>query len=181
MGMSKITNHPGLQLLRLQNALLLRQQFNERMILQGVASSGLEAAFAQSVGLSASLWSQIKSGRKIGDKCARAMEKSADSAPGWLDIVHSPAEPSEPGVSKTSRIAIEQTQAILDVRSLMDDDDSGLKFLHLCQKAWLRCDKRQQKAFTELLQLSLDTEGTVFWAQAAADMRRHVQIEKMFD
>ena len=180
--MSKITKNPALQLLRLQNALLLRQQFNERMILQGVASSGLEAAFAQSVGLSASMWSQIKSGRKIGDNCARAIEISAGSAPGWLDIVHSPAEPSEPCVpSASSRHAIEQTQAILDVRSLMDDDDdSGLKFLHLCQKAWLRCDKRQQKAFTELLQLSLNTEGTVFWAQAAADMRHHGRIEKMF-
>jgi hypothetical protein len=45
-----------------------------------LAAQGLEQAFAASLQISPSLWSQIKSARPIGDKLARQIEKLARRA-----------------------------------------------------------------------------------------------------
>ncbi len=66
----------------------MHQAFVERMVSQGVAPSGLERAFAASIEISASLWSQIKAGRTVGDALAKQIESKAGKALGWLDEVH---------------------------------------------------------------------------------------------
>ncbi len=83
--------------LRLRNLLALHQAFVERMVAQGVAPSGLERAFAASIEISASLWSQIKAGRSVGDALAKQIEHKAGKPLGWLDAVHAVtlADPTE--------------------------------------------------------------------------------------
>ena len=56
---------------------------------QGTAPKGLEQAFAASLEISPSLWSQIKSSRPIGDKLARQIEQLASKPKQWLDQEHS--------------------------------------------------------------------------------------------
>ena len=58
------------------------------MVSQGVAPSGLEGAFAASIDISASLWSQIKAGRTVGDVLAKQIENKASKPSGWLDEIH---------------------------------------------------------------------------------------------
>ena len=84
----------ALPLLRRQNALALFHAFAEQALATGQAPKGLEQAFAASVQISPSLWSQIKSSRPIGDKLARQIEVHARQVPGWLDEPHEAAAPS---------------------------------------------------------------------------------------
>ncbi len=56
---------------------------------QGISPKGLEQAFAASLEISPSLWSQIKSSRPIGDKLARQIEQHASKPAQWLDQEHS--------------------------------------------------------------------------------------------
>ena len=84
----------ALPLLRRQNALALFHAFAEQALANGQAPKGLEQAFAASVQISPSLWSQIKSSRPIGDKLARQIEVHARQVPGWLDEPHEAAAPS---------------------------------------------------------------------------------------
>ncbi len=51
----------------------------------GVSPKGLEQAFATSLQISPSMWSQIKSSRPIGDKLARQIETLCGKPVGWLD------------------------------------------------------------------------------------------------
>lgn len=51
----------------------------------GMPPKGLEQAFAASLQISPSMWSQIKSARPIGDKLARQIEKLCAKPGGWLD------------------------------------------------------------------------------------------------
>ena len=46
---------------------------------------GLEQAFAATLQVSPSMWSQIKSSRPIGDKLARQIECHHGKPQGWLD------------------------------------------------------------------------------------------------
>jgi hypothetical protein len=73
---------------RLVNVLSLYQRFIEQRVAEGAPPLGVEAAFAQSLEISASLWSQIKNNRTIGDKLARQIEQHAGVEPGWLDQEH---------------------------------------------------------------------------------------------
>lgn len=70
---------------RRQNALALFQAFAEKSLGAGMSPKGLEQAFAATLQISPSMWSQIKSSRPIGDKLARQIESSCDQRPGWLD------------------------------------------------------------------------------------------------
>jgi hypothetical protein len=70
------------------NVLMLYQRFIGQRIAEGAPPLGAEAAFAQSLEISPSLWSQIKNNRTIGDKLARQIEQHAQVAPGWLDEEH---------------------------------------------------------------------------------------------
>ena len=70
---------------RRKNALALFKAFAEKAMSSGAAPKGLEQAFAASLEISASMWSQVKSSRPIGDKLARQIERHCGKPKGWLD------------------------------------------------------------------------------------------------
>jgi hypothetical protein len=70
---------------RRRNALALFQAYAGSAMAKGAAPKGLEQAFAASIEISASMWSQIKSSRPIGDRLARQIEQHTGKPPGWLD------------------------------------------------------------------------------------------------
>ena len=79
---------------RRQNALALFQAFAAKALAEGSPPKGMEQAFAASLQISPSLWSQIKSARPIGDKLARQIEHLADRPHGWLDDAREPTGPN---------------------------------------------------------------------------------------
>jgi len=70
---------------RQRNARLLFQEYAEAQLVAGAAPNGLEQAFAKTIQVSPSMWSQIKSSRPIGDKIARQIEAACAKPKGWLD------------------------------------------------------------------------------------------------
>ena len=70
---------------RRRNALALFQSYAEAAVAKGAPPKGLEQAFAASLEISPSMWSQIKSSRPIGDKLARQIEQHCAKPSGWLD------------------------------------------------------------------------------------------------
>jgi hypothetical protein len=70
---------------RRQNALALFKAYAEKALATGASPKGLEQAFAATLEISPSMWSQIKSSRPIGDKLARQIEQHSGKAAGWLD------------------------------------------------------------------------------------------------
>jgi hypothetical protein len=72
-------------LTRRQNALALFQAFAEKALAAGAPPKGMEQAFAATLQISPSMWSQIKSSRPIGDKLARQIEQHHGKPSGWLD------------------------------------------------------------------------------------------------
>lgn len=70
---------------RRRNALSLFQAYAEAALAQGAAPKGLEQAFAATLEISPSMWSQLKSSRPIGDKLARQIETHCGKPAGWLD------------------------------------------------------------------------------------------------
>src|SRR5246127_4823918 len=70
---------------RRRNALALFHSFAERALAAGASPKGLEQAFATSLQISPSMWSQIKSARPIGDKLARQFETLSGKPRGWMD------------------------------------------------------------------------------------------------
>jgi hypothetical protein len=74
-------------LTRRQNALALFQAFAEKALTAGAPPKGMEQAFAATLQISPSMWSQIKSSRPIGDKLARQIEQHHGKPSGWLDEV----------------------------------------------------------------------------------------------
>jgi len=76
---------PNITITRRQNALALFKAFAEKALSAGAAPKGLEQAFAATLEISASMWSQVKSSRPIGDKLARQIEQHCGKSVGWLD------------------------------------------------------------------------------------------------
>jgi hypothetical protein len=76
------------------NALALFQAYAEKALASGTAPKGLEQAFAATLQVSPSMWSQIKSGRPIGDKLARQIETLSDKPIGWLDELRKDSAPT---------------------------------------------------------------------------------------
>ncbi len=74
-----------LAVIRRNNVVTLFQQFAEAQMRAGIAPKGLEQAFARTLQVSPSMWSQIKSSRAIGDKLARQIEAACRLDHGWLD------------------------------------------------------------------------------------------------
>lgn len=70
---------------RRQNALSLFRAYAEAAVASGAAPKGLEQAFAATLQISPSMWSQIKSSRPIGDKLARQIEQHCSKSAEWLD------------------------------------------------------------------------------------------------
>jgi len=79
---------------RRQNVLVLFQAYAEQAMATGAPPKGLEQAFAATVQISPSMWSQIKSSRPIGDKLARQIETHAGKPVGWLDEPQTSSAPS---------------------------------------------------------------------------------------
>lgn len=70
---------------RRQNALALFQAYAEKAVAAGASPKGLEQAFAATLEISPSMWSQIKTSRPIGDKLARQIEQHSGKPAAWLD------------------------------------------------------------------------------------------------
>ena len=70
---------------RRQNALALFQAHAEQALAAGSSPKGLEQAFAATLQISPSMWSQVKSSRPIGDKLARQIEQHCGKPSSWLD------------------------------------------------------------------------------------------------
>jgi hypothetical protein len=79
------THVSNITLTRRQNAMALFQAYAEAAVTSGTAPKGLEQAFAATLQISPSMWSQIKSSRPIGDKLARQIEQHCSKPAGWLD------------------------------------------------------------------------------------------------
>lgn len=89
------THHvPNITLNRRLNALALFQAYAEKALASGVAPKGLEQAFAATLQISPSMWSQIKSSRPIGDKLARQIEALCAKPAGWLDELRADTAPT---------------------------------------------------------------------------------------
>ena len=76
---------------RRRNVLALFQAYAEKALATGAAPKGLEQAFATSLQIAPSMWSQIKSARPIGDKLARQIEVLSGKPRGWIDQSHEAA------------------------------------------------------------------------------------------
>ncbi len=85
---------PNITVARRQNALALFQDYAEKAVAQGTPPKGLEQAFAATLQISPSMWSQIKSSRPIGDKLARQIEALTGRPAGWLDAERLAASPT---------------------------------------------------------------------------------------
>lgn len=97
-----------LSVIRRQNVLALFQLFAEAALAQGRPTKGLEQEFAAVLAVAPSMWSQIKSGRPIGDKLARQFERAGNKPKGWLDEEHEQAPmptPAEEAFVKLARQA----------------------------------------------------------------------------
>jgi hypothetical protein len=105
--------------IRRRNALALFQAYAEKALAHGGGPKGLDQAFAASLQISPSMWSQIKAGRPIGNKLARQFEVLASRAKGWLD------EPHEPAVLT----AAEKTFLDLSLRAWRATNSSGRRSL----------------------------------------------------
>ena len=84
----------NLTVTRRQNALALFQAHAEKALAAGASPKGLEQAFAATLQISPSMWSQIKSSRPIGDKLARQIESACAQPAGWLDETRKDMTPS---------------------------------------------------------------------------------------
>jgi hypothetical protein len=84
----------NLTVTRRANALALFQAHAERALASGASPKGLEQAFAATLQISPSMWSQIKSSRPIGDKLARQIESACAQPAGWLDETRKDMAPS---------------------------------------------------------------------------------------
>jgi len=87
---------------RRQNALALFQGYAEKALAAGASPKGLEQAFAATLEISPSMWSQIKSSRPIGDKLARQIEQHCGKPVGWLDAAR-----ADVGMTKAEKAFLE--------------------------------------------------------------------------
>ncbi len=116
---------PNITVTRRRNVLTLFQQFAEEQMRAGVAPKGLEQTFAQRLQVSPSMWSQIKSGRPIGDKLARQIEGACKRDAGWLD-----EERASQGLT-----AVEQQFLVLALKAWRGTNADGRKRLKALVKA----------------------------------------------
>ena len=90
---------------RRRNMLALYQDYARAQLARGESAKGLEQAFAATLEISPSTWSQIKSSRPIGDRLARQIEQHAGKATGWLDETHDERQAPEPAEERFVELA----------------------------------------------------------------------------
>ena len=113
--------------IRRQNALSLFQKFVEARVAAGDQPKGLEAAFAEKLGISGATWSMAKSGaRPIGDRMARQFEHQCQMPTGWLDEEREPE-----GMSHA-----EQQFVALALKTWRRTNSDGRKRLRTLLKTW---------------------------------------------
>jgi len=122
---------PNITVARRQNALALFQDYAEKALAQGTPPKGLEQAFAATLQISPSMWSQIKSSRPIGDKLARQIEAMTGRPVGWLDTERKDASPTP----------------------------AETAFLELALAAWRATNSAGRKALREQLKASIANAG----------------------
>jgi hypothetical protein len=115
----------NITLIRRANVLALFKAYAEAAVTGGAPPKGLEQAFAATLEISPSMWSQIKSARPVGDKLARQIEQHCSKPAGWLDEEHA----DEAGLSQA-----EQQFLALALRAFRASNSEGRKAL----KAQLR-------------------------------------------
>ncbi|MFN9475673.1 hypothetical protein [Acidovorax sp.] len=101
---------PSPAIVRRTNVLALHRLFLEQQIAAGKPAKGLDQAFAASLEISPSMWSQIKSSRPIGNTLARQIERHARVDTGWLDTEHA-AEHPDPAEERFLALAREAWRA----------------------------------------------------------------------
>ncbi len=102
---------PNLTIIRRQNVLRLFQDYAEQALSAGTPPKGLEQAFAATLQISPSMWSQIKAARPIGDKLARQIEVLCGKAAGWLDQVREDEAPLTSAETAFLDLALEAYRA----------------------------------------------------------------------
>ncbi len=102
--------------IRLRNLLSLHQSFVQERVSNGEPLAGLEGSFAAALEVSLSMWSQIKSGRTVGDKLARQFESKRSKPAGWLDQEHPETAP----------------------------DPAEEKFIAMCRAAWSNANRAER-------------------------------------
>jgi hypothetical protein len=116
----------NLTLHRRLNALALFQAHAEKAVAAGAAPKGLEQAFAATLQISPSMWSQIKSARPISDKLARQIEHHLKQPTGWLDAQHGQAPAP---------------------------DAAEERFITLARTAWRAANAKRKRELTQLLRV----------------------------
>ena len=111
---------------RRHNVLALFQAYAEKALAAGTAPKGLEQAFAATLQISPSMWSQIKSSRPIGDKLARQIEKAGGKPAGWLDEVR----------EQSTLTPAEQAFLDLALQAWRGTNAAGRKQLRSTVQAW---------------------------------------------
>lgn len=114
---------------RRQNLLVLYRAFAQEEVANH-RTNGLNEAFAKHIQVSASLFSQMKGGRPIGDKLARQIEKACGRAAGWLD------DPANAQASNTPDPALE-------------------RFLALARQVWEASNSKGKRALSTQLRQAL--------------------------
>lgn len=108
---------PSIHETRRNNLSLLLREFTTSRLAQGEPAKGIEAVFAEHLGISRITLSLLKSSRNISDKVAEQFEFRAAKPPRWLDARHTGTVPSP----------------------------AQLKFVELCQSAWQNSDAKGRR------------------------------------
>lgn len=117
----------NLTIIRRRNMLALYQEYAAQQLAAGAGAKGLEQAFAATLEISPSTWSQIKSSRPIGERLARQIEQHAGKAAGWLDDEHAEQPP----------------------------DAAEERFVELARRAWRHANAKGRRELTHQLKQSL--------------------------
>jgi hypothetical protein len=120
-------------LVRRANVTLLFKEYAEKQMAQGVPPKGIEQAFAASLEISPSLWSQIKSSRPLGDKLARQIEAHAKRPVRWLDQQHD---------------------------LVMQPSAAEERFIALARQTWRQANSRDKKQLIHHLKTALKPEAS---------------------
>jgi hypothetical protein len=83
----------------------LLREFAQQRLAQSGETAGTEAAFAQTLGISASMLSQIKTHRPIGHRVARQIEVRLGLSESWLDEAREHQVAISPQQQKFDRLA----------------------------------------------------------------------------
>ena len=109
--------------------LALYQDYASEQLASGASAKGLEQAFAATLEISPSTWSQIKGARPIGDRLARQIEQHAGQPALWLDETHDERQAPDPAEER---------------------------FIELARRAWRQANAKGKRELAHALKQSLN-------------------------